>query len=847
MAVYNSSQSGPFDVASTWGGAGVPADGDSFNVSQGHIVAVTGDNRVATGYNDSNVYGKLHIENSGMLRMNGMLFVDCLTDSYFTEGVNSGAFFRMDPGSKLEIRGTDADAHRLYFRGDSRLTAEIIGTNPNPQTTIAADISPSGSPGPISFTDASDFRIGDWINVHMPERTGKSWIYYRSDEAFWIHDIDNNNVYYKQFVGPEATITAVSSNKIVVNDAKVFRKGYHIIFGTGSNRNVKTITSIGYGSNTITLDSNVTGSVVGEKVYQTGCEKPHISGDLVLRIAAVTTTNAAVGDNTITVNNTNGFSVGDMILIQPNSDNYSEVSYGNFIADYTITDINTSTNVITFTNGFVSTGQTTLQKVTNAGALVVNMTRDTKITAPEGTTFGANERSSVYFQYVGNYLRRVKIKNVEFRLGAHSDYNNYSIIGMRGQMSHELTSNGQYVSEFDGNVIYPVYTYYRNTGYMWERLYLNHRNNISYNAGTDGFFSYGDHMGWFSNIAMCCGSWGYNYGQSYNGETICYNYSACCVNGFYTPQWGWTGSKSFSHNIVLNTSTSFGSDYIYCTGYAFRLYVDRYVYGPFFTASRRSKIYLLDSYLGNVWDVTNPNGNGTAYSIYYQGALDGNQTVNSAADDSNTVYSICDNFKYDGMREAKRDALRIWDANEKAWKTYPDYDYNATSYYCGFGNTFFLPAGAKAFVTGEAKLVNSAGTNYPYLWVGKVGDLYYMGRYISYDGINDGTVTIDSPLVNKHIGFARLDTFTSACKTDFVTKTITVGPFVDDMFIKAAVVSLSNTAGYLNYGWYEKDMKIVIDTPYPMVAEVEALSTLSTRLPIRYGASAEQTNTIWGG
>lgn len=852
MATITSAQSGPFDVGSTWVGGVVPADGDDFRISMGHIVAVTGDSRPTNGFQNSYVYGKLHIENSGLLRMNGMLYIDSLnSNTYFTEGASSAPYFLMSPGSTLELRGTNTDAHRLWINPEQRITVELLGTNPNPQTTITSDISPSGSPGPIPFTDASQFAAGDWINVYMPERTGKSWIYNRSDEAFWVHDINNNDVYYRQFVGPEATITAVSGNKIVVDDAAVFRKGYHLIFGTGNNRNVKTVTDINYGSNTITFNTNVTGSVIGEKVYQTGTDKPHLSGDQVLRVAAVTTTDAAVGSNTITVNNTNGFSVGDMIFIQPNSDNYNEVTYGNFIADYTITGINTGTKVITFTNGYVSAAQTTLQKVTKAGALVINASRDTKIIAPEGTTYGSDQRSSIYMQGGDNYYRRVKIKNVLINIGAHSDYNNYSIIGLRGACSYDLTGYGVYTSEFEGNVIYPVYRYSRNTGYMWERHQLCHRNNVSYNASSESYYTYGNNSSWFCNIAICGASWAWSWGDFYNNQEFAYNYSAACANGYNMPHCGWTGAKAIHHNIVMNSSTSMYGDYYYTSQYVWRCYFDRYLYGPFANSNRRSKVYLLDCYLGNKWDVTSPDGNGTWSNVFWQGSVDGNQAPASAFDDSNTAYSICDNFKYNGIREEKRDSIRLWNESEKAWIIYPDYDWNDSNYYAGFCNTFFLPAGAKAFITGIAKLAYSSATNYPYLWAGQCGDLYYQGRYRSYDGVTDDYMyheqADDKAMINKYIGFRFLDRFTATCKTDYETRTITVGPFVNDIFIKTGVVGLNTSTGELRRGWYEKDLQIAIDSAYPMTAEVAALSHLSTRVPIRFKKTAEETRTIWGG
>jgi len=849
MATYTSSQSGPFDVASTWGGAGVPADGDSFNVSQGHIVAVTGDYRPTNGFDNSVVYGKLHIQGSGcMLRMNGQLQLDSLTNAYFTEGSNSAPYFLMDPGSILEFNGGDADHHRLYINPEERITVEILGTNPNPQTTITSDVLTSGSASPIPFTDASTFAPGDWITVYMPERAGKDWVYGLSDEGFWIHDIDGNNVYTRKFVGPETTIVAASGNKIVVEDASVFRVGYYLVFGTGNNRNVRQVTDIGLGSNTITLDTTVTGSVVGEKVYDTGCDKNHLSGDKVLRLAAVTTTDAAVGDNTITVNNTNGFSVGDMILIQPNSDNYSEVNYWDYICDYTITNINTSTKVITFTNGYTSSTQTTLQKVTKAGAIVVNATRDTKIRAPEGTAYGTStQRSYVYLAGSGSYYyRRFKFKNVEFNLGSQSDYNNYACIGMRGRSSYSLTSYGQYVSEFEGNVIYPVYRNSRNTGYIWENDQLAWRNNVNYNAGGEGMITAAGNSRFFGNIHMRNGSWAYNHQSFYGTQEISYNFFSCCGGGTYTAQWGFTGNKQYCFNRYINVGTTIGNDYIYGSGYLVRIYCNRYINPPGISAARKSRLYIQDSYLGNSWDITDPNGS-PSYISGFQGSLDTNQAPTSTFGADIINYSVCDNFKSNGVRQYTRSEMRLWDDNEKAWKVYPDYDWNNADWGMGFVNTFFLPAGTTAIIIGTVKRLYSGTTNYPYIWVAPCSDLMWYGRYYGYDGVTDAILPEDNTYVSNFIGFRLLDRFTTACNNDYERRSVTVGPYNNGVFIKAGVVGLSVMSGELRRGWYEKDMEIILSGPQGFVTNIEGIQQLTTRIPIRYGTSANEQKTIWGG
>ena len=70
MATRTSSQSGNFNSTSTWGGSAVPVDGDSFIVSQGHVVTVNDDRRPTNGFADSYVYGNLKMQNNGKIRMN---------------------------------------------------------------------------------------------------------------------------------------------------------------------------------------------------------------------------------------------------------------------------------------------------------------------------------------------------------------------------------------------------------------------------------------------------------------------------------------------------------------------------------------------------------------------------------------------------------------------------------------------------------------------------------------------------------------------------------------------------------------------------------------------------------
>lgn len=349
MATITSSTSGPFDVGSTWIGGVVPANFDSFIVNYGHIVTVSGDQRRAGGFDDSYVRGKLQIINGGLLRMSGILYVDNTASytSVFTSGSNSAGFFRMDPGSILEIRGTNAEQHRLQIQPHGYVTCEIEGTNPNPQTTLSSGISNRDNFAKVA--DASKFAAGDWINIYTGQVTAKDWLYYKNDEGFWIHDVDytNNNIYPRDFVSPSSNIISTGVGALTVSDASVFRIGNKIIYGTGNSRNISTISSIDLFKNILSVSGSISGSVIGETVYLTSFSKYHASGETVLRVASTVTSDVDVGSGVIPVSNANGFSVGDLVIIPRSDPSYYNASSWDRVQDYTVSAVSTGNKTIT--------------------------------------------------------------------------------------------------------------------------------------------------------------------------------------------------------------------------------------------------------------------------------------------------------------------------------------------------------------------------------------------------------------------------------------------------------------------------------------------------------------------
>lgn len=780
------------------------------------------------------------------------------THTVQAQGSYGGGYFKMQPGSLLEIRGTNADQHRLELR-NGYTTMEIEGTNPNPQTQIANDT--TNNEAFIEVQDYIGFEIGDWITVYTNNRSTKPngdpapWMYNYTDEGMWIHDIDtiNGRIYMRHFVSPQCNIISVSNgNTIIVDDASVMRIGYKVIFGIGNNRNIKTISNINYTTNTITFDSSVTGSVIGTTIYQTGLEKFHQSGDLVLRIASVLTQDANAGSNTIAVNNINGFSVGDLIAIQLNDPAYTAT--WDRIMDHTITSINAENKTITFTNGWTSTTQSTLQDNRKIGALVINLSRDTKIKAPEGTVYGNSQHGCVYINYDGDnqsiYQRRVRITNTEFNIGANTN-NVFGNLSVRGHSSYDDYSYGAYTSYFDGNSIYCVNrTSYSNTGYLWEQHRVAWRNNISYNAGTYGFYCYGNSKGWFNNICLRTNA-GFSHEGTY-GELgrFEYNYSSRSGTAFRNNQWN---SNSF---VFRNNYGLFGNnkilDVTYQAGLSImeKCYFDYYIQHMY--TDRFNTLLFLNCYLGNNWDITGPNS-----QIVYSDSVN-IQGYNEQEPDQETGFnnlrvSLFNNFKYNNSMLYSTTALRKYDSETRSWRVWPDRDDTGLK---GFTNTVIVPANSRVFIRGNIKMV-AGNTNYPFIYARKAGDSYcssvvdtgssdvlkhYNGN--AFNSTYDYLSTSSSNLTGA-IGFVETVNFTSAALSDFETKTLTLPVLPYDYVLVVGIVCYNNNNNS-RLGWYEKDLEIYIDG-VKNNTETNFLDYLVTKNKVLNRSSINQLKTILGG
>jgi hypothetical protein len=445
MAAYTSTQSGNFSNVSTWGGGGYPdTNADTFTIVAGHTVTydVTTALTVGLGACVINAGGTLVFNANTQIRFNGnftssgnfyckqpgvKIFLKGTTspDNIFslnnitqltTTGtgvsglstVSVGSTVGITTGIKLSGTGIRTNSKVISISGSvltldrtnsgtvsGTLTfgnrVELIGSEGMPITTLTAGITTTSgyNQGYLSVASTSNFAVNDWIAVYkrdVPDETGVVGILTgRNDEGFIIHDIDNSNLYIREFVGPTASITGIdtTSNQITVSNSKVFRTWQNLIFGTESNRNISSITSINNVNNIISLGSTITGTVsVGTTVYTTGPLQTKDIGDRVRKCATTVITEATSTATQISIASTAGFNVGDEILIDSRYLSASDTT--------NYDDERPNKRNITAISGNTITLNTSLGYISRVGAFVVRLTRDVKVIGDYETTLVTN-------------------------------------------------------------------------------------------------------------------------------------------------------------------------------------------------------------------------------------------------------------------------------------------------------------------------------------------------------------------------------------------------------------------------------------------------------------------------
>ena len=803
MAARTSQQSGNFTASATWGAE--PADGDTFTIVAGHSVTASTVDMPTNGYGDITVHGCWSMQSGSQFKLNGRATIRGGEDNYFTEGEsNSAGKFEMKPNTELVLNGTNSEQHGVWCETEKRTQVICDGGEKNLTDVISCSAYLDYQQDFLPVATASNFAAGDWISV-FSRFEGYQVM---SDENFFVHDVDttanNHKIYYRQFVSPTAVIQRFKSPRVIqVDNAKVFRVGYKIIFGTGSDRNVVTITGIDFLRNFIAIDANVSGTIsnlIGKTIYQTGNEKKHFngfgtnllvqSGSQVRRNATTLTTAIETADSTadIVVGNASDLAVGDEILIDVNNDTNTGWDYD---TKYTITAI----------AGTTVTLDDQVRYVHKVGSLVTILTRDCVIRCDD-----ADDR---VFIYIENWTsannnamtRRIRFKDVQFKgLGGNTNNNFYRagvcIAGYNGGLDPDSTDtlNYGYQSEatnctWDGSANNSNDTY---RGFMVRSSWgMETRNIVSY----DGYYN--------------MYNWGYGAHAKFNG---CYmtrsdhtgflldNSSEvyCDVNYMYITRvesygtiWYHTRENvNRRHWIMLNNQGRPYYDFYSSPNQLNdRFHMDGFTYWPYM-GDGTGPVYFLDSYIKNRWDVTAPEGfTPVQYSNYLrQYSHPRTEWDRTTGTTGKVVYQEY-NHEIDGLAMQIGQCLKEWQNDGGYWKVYFGDDSAA-----GVMDIVYVPAGTTVRLSCELQSVGTDGNfTYPRLTAKMSGD-YKMGRYNL--GEYDTTIytSTNKPNPNKSVGFREDVAYTNASIGNFQNKTLTIQPQKCGFYLLYGVrVSSTNT------------------------------------------------------
>lgn len=785
MAAYTSTQNGNFSDSATWGG-NTPADGDTLTIN--HTVTLTGTNNPTNGFGDIAVgnNGILTNADNASLRMNGNIRVQ-------TSNSSEPATVHFKDNLTVSWNGANGDNHGFQVDNSAGSHCIIEGDDPTglcTTTTSATD----GNVASHALADASILGVGDWIQIYQnnytstsSETDGKRY----EDEGFWIHDINGNTVYTRDYVGPEdVTITKVDGLKITVTNAKVFRVGMQVIFGTGSNRNIHEIDYKDHTTNIITLDGSVTGSVVGEKIYRAASLKPHASGSKVRKMATVTTAESASGTSTITVASTSGMAVGHRLWIEKRSEADSTLDYqdANSGYDYVISAING--NVVTLT--------TTLGYKVVATSLVSVLTRSIvfNTVATDGSDY-----AHFYCEHRSGYDRCIILKDIQFDNWGDDDNNVRTGVVVRGQ--NKTQSPPVTLTQ-----TVPVY----HRGSWVEGLTVRHYAGHERDWGSIWIYDCR------ATTPRCCTTL---YGD--DGISI-----------YYEPYCGAIGNIAAgqrSYGMRLEGSTElFDCSYNYLSRNNNRLRAFHYeeglggtVHNCIVDATDYASAGWYHSHPGNFWrckftglrhktTVEGPVGPESGFTDCMIKSLSGEQTITNG-ERQNTpaagqyrqahynrggsmapTLSIEHDFEEDAMAMYGYNWEAHWDADEDAWHYLrrDDSDNNPS-----IGEVVYIPAGATGRLTAKVKGVTGFSGTFPYLFALDTRSAFN-------ENVLGFTATTNRPLRGERYNQQYSSTMESGYEEEQIT--ITSEPY--SRWYKIGIRSGNRNA---TEGFYVKDFKFFID------------------------------------
>lgn len=816
MAVITSTTTGNFSAGATWVGGVAPVDADSFVIATGHTVTYNVSTPVTNGFDDSDVYGTLQTQVGAgtTLRMNGRL------------RIRTNGTYHARAGHVLQFKGNAAASHILYGQGETGASVIMEGSDGMPTTTLSSGANERATS--FAFTSATNFAVGEWFAIFdntttQASNAGASTL---RDEGFWIHDIDSNTVYFRQFVGPESTVVSASGTSLVVVNSKVFRVGQIIIFGTGANRNIHTISAINYLNHTLTLSGSVTGTVTGLTVYETGSDKIHTINNKVRKCATVTTVSSLAASTTITVANANMFVANDDIWIEARSEaggstDYAQSAYGNETPGprYKHTISSVSGSIITLT---AAVGYNVV-----SGALVNRLTRDVVIepVTPNTDYYG------VYIEAGGtNYSRAIIFKDVYLKYAGSS----------QGQ-----AEGGLYLGPgtWKSNVSLPVTltnTIPAHSQNSWLEGIVMTGSNSTRDLG--GFWIYGRY-----DQIRCCHVQG-RFNVSY---ALWYREGLCLYNsiGVASEAWGCRleGSSEWAEvgYVYISRSTRAGRFHFYDGNVGIHHYISNGTdYLNFVSGFYRG--YYKHKHTGNRrgMEMDPYNNNTLIYSIFefvsgyspaannlqVRGSFHGGHIDRGHNGASGSV--IEHNMEYDAIYQQTYLSVRFWDSAEDAWRVYWIAD--GSDYGSGWFESVFVPAGVTVRAKAQIKLAPGFSGTYPIFEQRNVISGVGPNQLANSGGQNSTWMAGGNEAVR----------FSAAATSAYETKELTIAPVAFSRYINIGVHVDSATS---SEGCWMKNITVLLDKPYAVQAFATINGSQTNSALVNVGSSLSERKIRLGG
>jgi hypothetical protein len=759
------------------------------------------------------------------------------------------------PGSKIYFVGDDNQTHGLWMENntDAHYIAEGTDGMPTTKSSGATNIGDTV----LAVDDATYFIAGEWIAIYDTDNTSGTGTYDHSryaDEGVWIHDKNGNDIYFRHFVGPDdVTLTETagsSATSIEVSNAKVFRVGDRIIFGTGnSNRNVCRIKAINYTTNVMDLmnlantnDYSVAGTnASGIYVYKTGFEKPHRDDSRVRKCATVTTVARAATDTTITLAQDEKFEAGDIIVIEcelQTAGSESNRDWNSYETRHIVQSRSSNTLTLTAAIGYT----------VPVGALVSRLTRDIEVGALQTGSTTIDDSTNIGFfyaeHYSGNYNRTLILKDVFFNNVGNNNSNFYSGFVVRGHFSTDdppvtVGISGNYQSMIQEPWIEGCTTMINGNGRrdysgMWQYDSRNSgiRCGVCSNA-EDAFTVHWDPSQRIYNcFAISCADRGLRVqGTHYNHEVAyCYLNRVGNRGVYYEPVYNpGRGLHDIKMNVVDNDPMRINRHNGY-SGNVWKIDVkDSRFEGPYMSEMGGGDFACLYSRFRHI-TYTSRTGQTKMSGSSYAGR--------QGYSNNNATFRVIEaDFEYDNVINFTYYARFIWIPEEGAYlvnRTSHDQSERAT-----VRETIFVPANSTARIRISCKPTAGFSGSEPNAFVQTLSAFtdYSTDGGDPFGGSNEGA-SLNSTLTEGVI----FSSFES--NTDYQNVDLTVAAVPFSRYLSTGV-GLHNTDAA--EGFYMKPIEVYLDN-MPVHRDMMLLNTTETsKSPVRYGDSHGVIYRRWGG